>query len=707
VLSKIKAQNFLSWKDLNFTITKGATLVDGWNEDDQRSEGSGKSAILNSICWAIFGKLPKDANVDDVIKDGESSCSVVLEFDNGDLIVRTRKPNDLFLVKSGMTIKGKDARETQTFIEEYVGCNFETFCQSVYFAQNYDKKFLSSNQEDKGKILSSIQNLQVFDKARKEVMDLLKLETDKITKLKNQIQVEENNVSNFTSQKALVESFIEDKIKKHKQQVSMMTQQRDMLSGHVKRTQSDIQVLDQKMTEIDLGALANDETELNQAKTQYATELSDVSYQSSQIDSVKKSILSKENEGKTLANKYSNLQTKKQGLENLQSHPTYIRLLTDQKRSGEYDKTPAYARALKKKSELEAFIANPTKVCPSCGSELKNVDTSHIQKELDGVMLDLQNIATSSASDLQRIAQEILNFETQFKNDSVSIDAEMASVLEQLQVLSDFLDKNKIPSADQLAAKELELKTVIKQINDAILQTQQKKLQYGSLSSQRESVINQLNSFASQLAEYEQAIVTLGAPDVSQDQQKLKIIDQEISNVSTRLSELRSLLDTSNGHSTKLETLKEGFKEIKSYVFTNALTELNYRTNQYLNELFDMEASIKFTNEDQKIESKIVIDGHDRSLGLLSGGQNRRFNLAVDLALADIVSYRKTSKLDLLVFDEYFKDLSEISMEKSLNLLKERKCPVILIEHNSIFKNIVDNTFFVRLENGTSYESRQ
>lgn len=119
-----------------------------------------------------------------------------------------------------------------------------------------------------------------------------------------------------------------------------------------------------------------------------------------------------------------------------------------------------------------------------------------------------------------------------------------------------------------------------------------------------------------------------------------------------------------------------------------------------------MEASIKFSNDDQKIESKITINGQSRSLGLLSGGQNRRFNLAVDLALSDIVSYRKSSKLDLLIFDEYFKDLSEISMEKSLDLLKARKCPVILIEHNSIFKNIVDNTFFVRLQNGTSSESR-
>jgi DNA repair exonuclease SbcCD ATPase subunit len=90
------------------------------------------------------------------------------------------------------------------------------------------------------------------------------------------------------------------------------------------------------------------------------------------------------------------------------------------------------------------------------------------------------------------------------------------------------------------------------------------------------------------------------------------------------------------------------------------------------------------------------------SIGLLSGGQFRRFSLAIDLALSDMVSSRKTSKLNILILDEYFKDLSETSMEKCLDLLKSRKSPVVIIEHNSIFKNIVDNVFFVELQGGTS-----
>jgi len=705
VLSSIKATNFLSWKELHFNVTKGATLVDGWNEDDQRSEGSGKSAILNAVSWCIFGKVPKDANIDDVIKDGETSCSVVLEFDNGDAIVRSRKPHDLYIMKAGATIKGKDARETQTFIEEYIGCNFETFCQSVYFAQNYDKKFLSSNQEDKGKILSSIQNLQVFDKARKEVMDLLKLENDKITKLKNQLTVEENNFNNLNSQKTMLNSFIADKIKKHKEQQNMLTQQRDMVSGHVKRTESDMEAIVQKASAIDLQALANDEAELNKAKADYGTQLSGVTYQKSQVDSVKKAIQSKEFEGQTLATKYSNLEKKLQTSKTTKS-PRILSLETNRDFALDLNKNQSRNRLLTKVKQLEDFIANPTKICPSCGTELASADTSHSQKELESIRQEITQIEAQAKDqaaqyDIQ-IQQELQNNVTEQE----SMAAEMQSILAQLEAVSQYLDQNKIPSMDELNKQEVEIRGVITQIDQAIFQTNQKKNEHAQLVNQHGTLSNQLANYNQQLQQLQNSLNQLGEPDVSQDTAKLAALDLEVSNVTVKIEELKNLIEVANIHAQRLETLKEGFKEIKTHVFTNALKELNHRTNEYLSQLFDMEATVKFTTEDQKIESKIVLDGKERSLGLLSGGQNRRFNLAVDLAISDLVSNRKSSKLGILIFDEYFKDLSEISMEKSLDLLKDRKCPVVLIEHNSIFKNIVDNTFFVRLEDGTSRESR-
>lgn len=706
MLNSIHATNFLSWKNLAFNVTKGATLIDGWNEDDQRSEGSGKSTVLNAISWCIFGKLPKDSNVDEVIKDGESSCSVTLEFDSGDLIVRSRKPNDLYILKAGVTVKGKDARETQTFIEEYIGCNFETFCQSVYFAQNYDKKFLSSNQEDKGKILSSIQNLQIFDKARKEVMDLLKFENDKITKLSNQVQIEDNNLSNLKSQKALIESFIQDKTKKHKQQISSMNQQKDLVSGHMKKTETDIEITNQKILTIDVESLIKDEVQLGQVKNQYVTQMSEISYQKSQVDSVTKLILSKETEGKNLAVKYNTLSQNLKSLNPTGTH-RYKTLSANKDQILNLEQNSSRNRLLLKAKQLQDFIANPKKICPSCGTELKASDTNHAQKELEAISLEIEEISISVKKQADDILTQMDEEVAAIHKQSSEMAKEVSDILVQLGSISEYLDQTKVPSTEELSNKESEIKGLISQIDQALFQISQKKFEHSQLVNKLGSLSNQLTSYSQQYEQYIQAITQLGEPDISQDNLKLECINQELSQISVKLTELRQLLETSGTHLGRLELLKDGFKDIKSYVFVNALNELNYRTNHYLNELFEMEASIKFTSEDQKINSKIVVDGHERGLGLLSGGQNRRFNLAVDLALADIVSYRKTSKLDLIIFDEYFRDLSEISMEKCLELLKTRKCPVILIEHNSIFKNIVDNVFFVKLEDGTSYESRQ
>ena len=163
---RIIAKNFLSWENLEFEIKDGVTLIDGWNADDNTSEGSGKSAVVNALCFGLFGKLPKDAKVDEVIRQGQKSCEVQIitpEY----TVHRTRKPNATFMEhKTRGRVIGKDARESQKLIEEELGFSYETFMQTIYFAQNYGKKFITSTQEDKGRILSEVQDLSIFDRAR-------------------------------------------------------------------------------------------------------------------------------------------------------------------------------------------------------------------------------------------------------------------------------------------------------------------------------------------------------------------------------------------------------------------------------------------------------------------------------------------------------------------------------------------------------------
>ena len=158
---------------------------------------------------------------------------------------------------------------------------------------------------------------------------------------------------------------------------------------------------------------------------------------------------------------------------------------------------------------------------------------------------------------------------------------------------------------------------------------------------------------------------------------------------------------------TRYEYLKDGFKQIKSYVFQSLLAELNSNTNRYLSELFEVPAYITFDNisddgEISKIKTTVLLDGNERSLGLLSGGQFRRVQLAVDFALSDIVAQRSKNPINIRILDESFRDLSEQSMERVVGLLQKMSGSTVLIEHNSIIKNIVNRVYKVELKEGIS-----
>ena len=204
MIKSVKAENFQSWASLEFDVQNGITLITGYNYDDNTAEGAGKSAILNAICWGLFGEIPKDTKMDDVIKQGEKNCFVKVELSNGLIVERSRKPNDLTLTTESGTIRGKDIKETQKLVERYSGFTYETFLQSVYFAQNSLVKFILLNEDGKAKILSQIADLSGFDEARKKAHDLAReanlkymVESNKVNDLEQAIKLTNDQISSL------------------------------------------------------------------------------------------------------------------------------------------------------------------------------------------------------------------------------------------------------------------------------------------------------------------------------------------------------------------------------------------------------------------------------------------------------------------------------------------------------------------------------
>jgi len=84
---KLLVKNLLSHKLSTYEFLQGkATMIRGVNDcdEEQESNGSGKSAILEGISLAIIGSPLRDASAKDLIRDGEDSTEV-------DLLLRNSK----------------------------------------------------------------------------------------------------------------------------------------------------------------------------------------------------------------------------------------------------------------------------------------------------------------------------------------------------------------------------------------------------------------------------------------------------------------------------------------------------------------------------------------------------------------------------------------------------------------------------------------
>jgi len=620
MFQSINATNFLSWENLQFDVTSGVTLIEGWNYDDETPEGSGKSAIPNALVWCLYGKLPKDAKIDDVIREGQKSCQVTVVLSDGTQVVRKRKPNDLHLIDPANPkekIKGKDAKETQAWIETLLGFSFETFCQSVYFAQNYPKKFVTGTEEEKGKILSELQDLSIFDRARKKAHNLLKEEIASLTDLERQeSHLEEmitsvtNNINDLEEAKETIKKQQDLKVERLLEEVSNTRSEKKKLDSQVKKLTKDTEEAATVMKEADAAS-----------KTVFK-ELVDL-----------KSLLANVEHSCTL---------KSRGERAISSLEKKLEV-TDAERE-------------KLSSE------NPK--CPTCGSSLKD------KKEV--ILARLEELGKKSHEDYIELNRLVL-------------ECDSIKILDSKE-LTTLIDK-----------KDSELEEIADMRNRALEVS-------GYLKEKQYS----LREVESRIQGLDKELVEQKKINTTNVDEKIKKLRKNNADNRIKLNQARIAYKKSMKKSQQLEILKDSFKEVKSYIFQTVLLELTRRSNNYLSTLFNQDVKIKFDNlsetgEISKIVASATIDGISRPLGLYSGGQFRRIQLAVDLALFEIVGFRSGRQVNLRIFDEYMKDLSENSMENVLLLLEGLKGSTILIEHNSLFKSIVNNTVKVELRDGVSY----
>ncbi len=172
ILTDIIAKDFLSIGSIHLQLPRsGLMLVTGWDEDIGRANGAGKSTIFQVMAWALYGELPRDIKVEELIRRGQSSCQATVKFiiDNVQYTVTRKRPSSLELYIGNEKQKG-NPKYLQACIEQFIGLSYKQFLITSYFPQRGDgSRFLKQNDAAAKDFLGTILNFNKTEAAYKKL----------------------------------------------------------------------------------------------------------------------------------------------------------------------------------------------------------------------------------------------------------------------------------------------------------------------------------------------------------------------------------------------------------------------------------------------------------------------------------------------------------------------------------------------------------
>lgn len=164
-LKRIHLQNFCSYKEQSIDVTPGTWLVIGRGRDFP-SNGAGKSTLFEAVFWALFGRTTKGLTGDEVIRWGAADCSVLLEFDDGFTVTRTRgSSSKLVAGGSDWAIEGKSVNELTDKLAAHLGITPELYQALGYFSQEKLLLFASATDGERKDMLGDLIGLSAYQKA--------------------------------------------------------------------------------------------------------------------------------------------------------------------------------------------------------------------------------------------------------------------------------------------------------------------------------------------------------------------------------------------------------------------------------------------------------------------------------------------------------------------------------------------------------------
>ena len=196
IFRKVEFRNFLSTGNTSTEIIldkHNTTLVIGDN-------GSGKSTMLDALCFGLFGKAFRNIKKDQLVNSvNERDCKVEVFFDIGRQkfhIIRGIKPNRFEIYKNGkMLNQDASARDYQKHLENNIlKLNYQSFTQVVILGSSSFVPFMQLTPRNRRDVVEEILDIKIFSMMNTILKTRIKFLKDDQKDIAHQFELTETQI---------------------------------------------------------------------------------------------------------------------------------------------------------------------------------------------------------------------------------------------------------------------------------------------------------------------------------------------------------------------------------------------------------------------------------------------------------------------------------------------------------------------------------
>lgn len=218
------------------------TLIVGEN-------GSGKSTMLDALCFGLFGKAFRNINKPNLINSiNNKDCLVEVEFDTNNRSYRIRrgiKPNVFEIYQDGELINQEAAsKDYQEILEKSIlKLNYKSFTQIVILGSASFVPFMQLSAADRRAIIEDLLDIQIFSTMNSIVKDKISMNKDSTTNKKYEIELTQQK---HDMQKKYIDELKQnndEKVKEYEAEVSNNQITIQTLHGEVANLSSEVETL--------------------------------------------------------------------------------------------------------------------------------------------------------------------------------------------------------------------------------------------------------------------------------------------------------------------------------------------------------------------------------------------------------------------------------------------------------------------------------